>query len=93
MKFKLAMGPAILVLAVGVGWLEGVYTMGRWQGFAAFTAFLVLLGVYSLRESRKTAEVLSETRSILIAASRRKFASTKPANSVLQPTPPAARES
>lgn len=72
LKFELSMGPALIIFAIGLTWLQIIYGIWRWPGFAVLFALLTASGLAMLYEAYKTACVLSDTRAVIIEAMKNK---------------------
>ncbi len=78
LKFELAMGPALLVMLVGMIWLNHLYEFWPCSGLLAFAGFTVVLSGYLLYESYCSCQVLAKTRRQIVKATRTDQAPTTP---------------
>ena len=68
MKFELAMVPAFFFFWCGLLWLNRLYDLWRPSRFALLTGVLLILTVYLLLESYRSASVMSTTRTLIVQA-------------------------
>lgn len=68
MKFELAMVPAFFFFWCGLLWLNRLYELWRPSRFALLTGVLLILTIYLLLESYRSASVMSQTRTLIIEA-------------------------
>jgi hypothetical protein len=72
LKFELSMGPSLVFLTIGVGWMNSLWQFWPCSGYASFAAFTLTLAGYLLWESFNSTLVLAETRSLLVEAATRR---------------------
>jgi hypothetical protein len=70
LKFELSMLPALVVLWLGLVWIQVVYSTWTGWGFIALSAFVLGIALYLAIESYSSAWTLSKVRGWLIAACR-----------------------
>ena len=70
MKFELTMGPALLASWVGLIWMNTIYQVWSYAGLYWLSVFMLCLSIYLIRESFKSARVLSRVRHIILEATR-----------------------
>jgi hypothetical protein len=86
-KFELAMAPAFVFLALGVGWLNALRHFWEWwPTFFGFCVIVVAAVVYLLFESYRSAFVLAKTRQLLVHHLQEGKAQTSNIESGSQPT-------
>lgn len=68
MKFELAMVPAFFFFWCGLLWLNRLYGLWRPSRFGLLSGVLLILTIYLLLESYRSASVMSQTRSLIIEA-------------------------
>lgn len=68
MKFELAMVPAFFFFWCGLLWLNRLYGLWRPSRFALLSGVLLILAIYLLLESYRSASVMSQTRTLIIEA-------------------------
>jgi len=68
MKFELAMVPAFFFFWCGLLWLNRLYELWRPSRFALLSGVLLILTIYLLLESYRSASVMSQTRTLIIEA-------------------------
>jgi hypothetical protein len=68
MKFELAMVPAFFFFWCGLLWLNRLYALWRPSRFALLSGVLLILTIYLLLESYRSASVMSQTRTLIIQA-------------------------
>ncbi|MFN2511010.1 MAG: hypothetical protein ABR568_06140 [Pyrinomonadaceae bacterium] len=68
MKFELAMVPAFFFFWCGLLWLNRLYGLWRPSRFALLSGVLLVVTIYLLLESYRSASVMSATRTLLVQA-------------------------
>ena len=68
MKFELAMVPAFFFFWCGLLWLNRLYNLWRPSRFALLSGVLLIVTIYLLLESFRSASVMSATRTLVIQA-------------------------
>lgn len=68
MKFELAMVPAFFFFWCGLLWLNRLYDLWRLSRFALLSGVILILTVYLLLESYRSASVMSTTRTLIVQA-------------------------
>lgn len=68
MKFELAMVPGFFFFWCGLLWLNRLYDLWRLSRFALLSGVILLLTVYLLLESYRSASVMSATRTLIVQA-------------------------
>jgi hypothetical protein len=68
MKFELAMVPAFFFFWCGLLWLNRLYHLWRPSRFALLSGVLLIITIYLLLESFRSASVMSTTRTLVIQA-------------------------
>ena len=68
LKFELAMAPSLIILWLGLLWLQAIYKSWSVIGFSIVTTVIFASAVFLLWESWKTANLLSSTRSLILKA-------------------------
>jgi len=68
MKFELAMVPAFFFFWCGLLWLNRLYDLWRPSRFALLSGVLLILTIYLLLESYRSASVMSTTRTLIVQA-------------------------
>ncbi len=68
MKFELAMVPAFFFFWCGLLWLNRLYDLWRLSRFALLSGVLLILTIYLLLESYRSASVMSATRTLIVQA-------------------------
>jgi hypothetical protein len=68
MKFELAMVPAFFFFWCGLLWLNRLYSLWRPSRFALLSGVVLVLTIYLLLESFRSASVMSQTRTLIIQA-------------------------
>ena len=68
MKFELAMVPAFFFFWSGLLWLNRLYDLWRASRFVLLSGVLVIVTVYLLLESYRSASVMSATRTLIVQA-------------------------
>jgi hypothetical protein len=66
MKFELAMVPAFFFFWCGLLWLNRLYNLWRPSRFALLSGVLLIVTIYLLLESFRSASVMSATRTLVI---------------------------
>jgi hypothetical protein len=66
MKFELAMVPAFFFFWCGLLWLNRLYDLWRPSRFALLSGVLLIITIYLLLESFRSASVMSATRTLVI---------------------------
>jgi MFS family permease len=70
MKFELAMVPAFFFFWCGLLWLNRLYDLWRPSRFALLSGVLLVVTIYLLLESFRSASVMSTTRGLIVEAVR-----------------------
>lgn len=73
MKFELAMVPAFFFFWCGLLWLNRLYGLWRPSRFALLSGVLLIVTIYLLLESYRSASVMSATRTLLVQAVRHSY--------------------
>jgi hypothetical protein len=68
MKFELAMVPAFFFFWCGLLWLNRLYDLWRPSRFVLLSGVLLILTIYLLLESYRSASVMSATRTLIVQA-------------------------
>jgi hypothetical protein len=68
MKFELAMVPAFFFFWCGLLWLNRLYGLWRPSRFALLSGVLLIVTIYLLLESYRSASVMSATRTLIVQA-------------------------
>jgi hypothetical protein len=72
LKFELSMAPALILLGIGIQWLELIYGTWDMKGIVGIIGFLGALVVYLFWQAWLSAEALSETREGLLETMEKK---------------------
>jgi hypothetical protein len=68
MKFELAMVPAFFFFWCGLLWLNRLYDLWRPSRFALLSGVILIVTIYLLLESYRSASVMSVTRALIVQA-------------------------
>ena len=68
MKFELAMVPAFFFFWCGLLWLNRLYDLWRPSRFALLSGVILIVTIYLLLESYRSASVMSATRALIVQA-------------------------
>ncbi|HZI87950.1 MAG TPA: hypothetical protein VFD48_14040, partial [Pyrinomonadaceae bacterium] len=76
MKFELAMVPAFFFFWCGLLWLNRLYDLWRPSRFALLSGVLLIITIYLLLESFRSASVMSATRTLVIQSVTQSYPKT-----------------